>query len=109
YQIYVNMMKVWNQYGGGLFNAYQMTNTGGNYGYWGMLADVTSPGSQKWDALMSAILPAGDASLDGTVDYSDFQILQAQYGQANTWWEQGDFNNDGKVNWADLNILRTNL
>ena len=58
---------------------------------------------------MSQILPAGDANLDGVVDYADFQILESNYGETGTWWEQGDFNDEGVVNWSDLNILRTNL
>src|SRR5262249_3362898 len=53
--------------------------------------------------------PEGDASLDGTVDYSDFQVLAANYGLRNAWQAQGDFNHDGVVNWTDLNILRSNL
>ncbi len=41
--------------------------------------------------------------------YADFQTLQANYGSTATWWVNGDFNDDGTVNWADLNLLRQNL
>ena len=75
-----------------------------------MLPYVTAAGSQKYDALLSTILPAGDANADGIVDYADFQALQANYGLGTmTYWTQGDFNDDGTVNWSDLNILRQNL
>ena len=50
----------------------------GHFGSWGLLQHVTDSGSQKFDALLSQLLPAGDANLDGTVDYADFQILQAE-------------------------------
>ena len=78
-------------------------------GSWGLLQPVSDSGSQKYDAMLSELLPGGDANKDGMVDYADFQILEADYGMTGAWWEQGDFNDDGVVNWADLNILRTNL
>ena len=62
----------------------------------GLLQSVADPGSQKYDAVLSEVLPAGDANLDGTVNYADFQILEANYGLSDTWWEQGDFNDDGR-------------
>jgi hypothetical protein len=109
YQLYVAMMQDWEQAGGGLFNAYQLTGTGSQYGFWGMLPNVTVAGSQKYDALLSVMYPPGDANTDGTVDYADFQALQANYGSTDAYWKQGDFNDDGWVTWADLNILRQNL
>ena len=74
-----------------------------------MLLNVLSDGSQKYDALVSLMVPAGDANLDGTVNFADFQILQADYNGVNAYWVQGDFNDDGLVNWQDLNILRQDL
>jgi hypothetical protein len=70
---------------------------------------VVATGSQKYDALLSVIDPPGDANLDGIVDEADFQALEANYGTTNQYWEQGDFNDDGTVNWQDLDILRQNL
>ena len=33
----------------------------------------------------------------------DFQTLEQNYGLSNAWWEnEGDFNDDGVVNWSDL-------
>jgi hypothetical protein len=111
YQLYVNMINDWNQYAGSgnLFMAYDFNGLYSDGRYFGVIPSVTDLGSQKYDALVSEALPAGDANLDGTVDYADFQILEANFGLSNTWWEQGDFNDDGVVNWSDLNLLRTNL
>jgi hypothetical protein len=109
YQFYVTMMTDWQQLGGELFDAFQLDGVGGGYGFWGMLPNVLAPGSQKYDALVSMIDPPGDANLDGIVDYADFQAVEANYGTTGDYWEQGDFNDDGTVNWQDLNILRQNL
>ena len=109
YQLYVNLIEDWQNAGGGLFDAYQLDGTGNQYGFWGLLPNVLAAGSQKYDALLSLILPAGDANLDGIVDYADFQTLEANYGTTGDYWSQGDFNDDGAVNWQDLNILRQNL
>ena len=109
YQVYVTMINDWEQAGGSLFNDYQLDGGEGQYGDWGLLPNVLAPGSQKYDGLISTILPAGDANLDGVVDYADFQILEANYGDTNTYWKQGDFNDDGMVNWQDLNLLKENL
>ncbi len=110
YQFYVNMIDDWQQADGQLFDAYQLSGNNGSWGFWGMLPNVTAAGSQKYDALLSTILPPGDANADGVVDYPDFQALQANYGQGTTtYWSQGDFNDDGTTNWSDLNILRQNL
>ena len=59
--------------------------------------------------LLSETEPQGDANLDGTVDYSDFQTLQANLGATNAYWQQGDFNGDGVVNSKDLSVLQQNL
>ena len=108
YQLYLEMMQVWQQAGGGLFDAYQLTGGGGQYGFWGMLPDVNVIGSQKYDGLLASAYAPGDANGDGTVNYADFQAVQANYGSTRDW-VQGDFNDDGTVNWSDLNLLRQNL
>jgi hypothetical protein len=51
----------------------------------------------------------GDATLDQTVDSSDFAILAAHYGQSrNAGWAEGDFNGDGMVNALDFNAFASN-
>jgi hypothetical protein len=109
YQLYVAMMQEWQQAGGGLFDAYQLTGTGGNYGFWGMLPDVTVTGSQKYDAMIASAFLPGDANTDGAVNVADFQTIAANYGMTGAWWVNGDFNDDGTVNAADLNLMRQNL
>ncbi len=105
FQVYINLIHAWEQAGGGLLELYSLWGDG----FWGLLPNILATGSQKWNAVMTEILPLGDANLDGTVDYPDLQILLANSGQTNAGWDQGDFNDDGVVNWADLNILRGNL
>jgi hypothetical protein len=92
-----------------MFDAYALNGLNGYWGYFDMLPNVSTVGGQEYDALVSLLVPAGDANLDGTVDYADFQTLAANYGQSGAYREQGDFNDDGIVNWQDLNILRQNI
>ena len=76
---------------------------------WGLLESSAQAGSPKWDAVMDMILPKGDANLDGKVDYVDFLILKSNWGRTPAWWEQGDFNGDGVVDAKDLDLLVKNL
>jgi len=78
-------------------------------GSWGLLPNTASPGSPKWDAVVSCLLPAGDCTLDGKVTYEDFQVLREHFGKDGTWWEQGDFTGDGEVGRADLSLMRKHL
>ncbi len=52
---------------------------------------------------------AGDASLDGKVDTSDFMTLAQNFGSTNANWQTGDFNYDGVVNALDFNAIATNF
>ena len=109
YQLIVNLVNDWDQAGGSMFDAYALNGLNGYWGYFDMLPNVSAVGGQEYDALVSLVEPAGDANMDGTVDDADFQTLAANYGQTGAYWEQGDFNDDGIVNWQDLNILRQNI
>jgi autotransporter-associated beta strand protein len=51
---------------------------------------------------------SGDATLNDTVNSSDFAILAANYGSTSATWAMGDFNYDGTVNALDFNALATN-
>jgi autotransporter-associated beta strand protein len=51
----------------------------------------------------------GDATLDGTVDTTDFNILAANFGTSGRRWSQGDFNYDGNVDTIDFNQLASNF
>jgi hypothetical protein len=111
YTFYVTMMNLWNEYTGpnDLFMAYQLSGAGDNNGFWGMLPSVASPGSEKYDALVSDILAPGDANMTGSVTYADLQTVEAYYGQTGTYWQQGDFNDAGATNFSDLNDVRQNI
>src|SRR5262249_44799350 len=111
YDLYRKMIQYWDQYVGNdnLFMQYTLNGLNGNYGYWALLQSTSEVGSQRYDALASMILPAGDITLDGKVDYADFQVLAANFDMNSAWRAQGDLNHDGAVNAADLTILRANL
>ncbi|MFT3785434.1 MAG: PEP-CTERM sorting domain-containing protein [Tepidisphaeraceae bacterium] len=52
---------------------------------------------------------AGDATLDGAVNFSDLLALAAHYNVAGTGtWTDGDFNSDSNVNFSDLLALAAN-
>jgi hypothetical protein len=51
---------------------------------------------------------AGDATLDYTVNISDFSRLGARFNQAGVWFD-GDFNYDGTVNIGDFSLLAANF
>ena len=44
----------------------------------------------------------GDATMDGSVGFSDLVALAQHYNQTGTTWATGDFNYDGKTNFSDL-------
>ena len=56
----------------------------------------------------SSILP-GDADLNGTVNFADFQALQNNFGQSGKSWQNGDFDGDGIVSFADFQLLQNNF
>lgn len=61
-------------------------------------------------SVVIAYTVTADASLDGTVNSSDFNLLAAHYGQlAGSRWTQGDFDGDGKVTTLDFNLLAGNF
>jgi hypothetical protein len=105
---YRHLLDVWQKHGGGLFTQFGHIGPYTKFGYWGLLESMDQPGSIKWDFVMSLLLPPGDANLDGKVDFADFQILRQNLGQSGRWREQGDLNADHKVDAADLAIFRDN-
>lgn len=52
---------------------------------------------------------AGDATLDGTVNSADFNLLASNFGSSGKRWSQGDFTYDTVVNSADFNVLAANF
>lgn len=104
-----HLLDVWSKNGGTLFTQFGHIGPYTKFGYWGLLESADQPGSVKWDTYMSLLLPPGDANLNGKTDFADFQILKANYNKTTQWWEQGDFNGDGKVDQQDLILLKKKL
>ncbi|MGF1633908.1 MAG: glycosyl hydrolase family 28-related protein [Phycisphaerae bacterium] len=52
----------------------------------------------------------GDANMDGSVNFADFNIILGNFGTASgAEWVDGDFNGDGAVDFADFNIVLGNF
>jgi hypothetical protein len=51
----------------------------------------------------------GDANMDGVVNFSDFQLLAANFNGTGTSWDQADFNYAGKTNFTDFQLLAANF
>jgi hypothetical protein len=102
---YQHLFDVWQKTGGGLFTQFGHISPHTRFGFWGLLESAEQRGSVKWDWYLSQLLPPGDANLDGKVDAADLAIVRKNLGQAGKWWEDGDFNADGKVDAADLKVV----
>lgn len=64
------------------------------------------------DTLVHVILHSeyGDATLDGSVNSADFNLLASNFGApSGRGWATGDFSGDTAVNSADFNLLATNF
>ena len=103
--LFRELTDMWKQETGGqLFNQFSLVSPYSNFGSWGLLEDLTQTSSPKWDALLDEL--AGDANLDGVVDFNDFQILEASFNKSHTTWADADFNLDGVVDYSDFLIFR---
>jgi hypothetical protein len=105
---YARMLDIWSEAGGDMFAFYSFVSLGGQHGFWGMLDEIETPGSQKWDAVMRSMLPAGDATLDHLVTYDDFSLLRDNYGSGQ-WWEQGDTDGDNDIDADDFVSMFHNI
>lgn len=54
-------------------------------------------------------IPIGDVNADGTVDFSDFLVISANFGRGAAAWSHGDFDCDGKVGFSDFLRLSSNF
>jgi hypothetical protein len=77
----------------------------------GLLSTVPNGANSDMDVLVKRILRTqyGDANLDGTTSAADFAALQANFGQVNRGWAQGNFNGDGSVSAADFALLQASF
>ena len=82
----------------------------GPYNKWGILGPAggcrDGQEAAKWDAVMRMTLPIGDATLDGAVDFADFEVVR------NGWGKEGALG-AGRLQWrwecrmaSDLNAMR---
>jgi hypothetical protein len=62
------------------------------------------PATQLWLKLTLA----GDATLDGIVNFPDLLVVAQNYGKTGQDWAEGDFNYDGVVNFPDLLLVAQN-
>jgi len=92
--------------GTGIISTAAAANSGFAVGYADSADGVVS--GQPANTIELKYTLAGDANLDGTLNFSDLVILAQHYGSAAATWDQGDFNYDGTVNFSDLVILAQN-
>ncbi|MGF1633616.1 MAG: trypsin-like serine protease [Phycisphaerae bacterium] len=59
-------------------------------------------------SLLAEAAIAGDANLDGTVDFTDFNIILGSFGGTGDWFA-GDFDGNGVIDFADFNIVLGNF
>ena len=80
------------------------------YGSGVVNVDVTASGAPL-DGLITAgtasvtTALAGDANLDGAVDFTDLTVLLSHYNQTIHGWNSGDFDGSGTVDFTDLTAL----
>lgn len=105
------LLDAWDAAGGGTFCHYSHIGEFSKWGSWALLENnyASTRGGPKWDYVMGACLPAGDLSLEGRVDFADFQVFRANYGKTGQFWEDGDFNHDGRVDRTDWTLMKPNL
>jgi probable HAF family extracellular repeat protein len=74
----------------------------------GWIAGTGSLSGARHGFLLRPLAP-GDATADGTVDFSDLVALAQHYnGGDGALWEEGDFSGDGHVDFNDLVALAQN-
>jgi predicted outer membrane repeat protein/parallel beta-helix repeat protein len=75
--------------------------------------DVGTPAAANQIYIKNTL--AGDANLDGTVNYADLRVVAQNFNHTLDThgnaidWADGDFNYDGKVNFADLLLVAQNF
>jgi hypothetical protein len=69
---------------------------------------MVAPGTWSISKPMFGLLP-GDANLDGTVTFADYQILESHFNATPATWGMADFNGDQVVTFADYQILEANF
>ena len=70
---------------------------------------VTATGVTLADELTAGGILAGDADLNGAVEFADFLALSSSFGGQNPHFGQGDFDCNGAVEFADFLTLSSNF
>lgn len=103
--LYRDLIAMWAQETGNqLFNQFSLSSPYSGFGSWGLTESIDQNSSAKWDTILDLL--AGDANLDGSVNFADFQTLEANFNHTGTLWADGDFNLDGVVDYNDFLIFR---
>ena len=66
------------------------------------------PTAQILDGVVTMLASPGDANLDGSVNFSDYLVLESNFGNAGGW-TNGDFNGNGMVDFSDYLALEANF
>ena len=61
------------------------------------------------NALLVKYTWAGDATFDGSVNFSDFLVLQNNFGSSNATFTNADFDYNGSVNFSDFLALQNSF
>ncbi|MEM8494539.1 MAG: trypsin-like serine protease [Planctomycetota bacterium] len=79
-------------------------------GYGSIGASTTVDGVLGWIAATTnnAVVQAGDANLNGTVEQGDLNAVLNNWGETDRSWSTGDLTDDGNVDQADLNAVLNN-
>jgi hypothetical protein len=106
--------------GRGILSSAAAANSGGTVGY-ALASEALGPsggtfmGKSGVDAsgVLVRYTLAGDANLDGAVDFNDLVRLAQNYNsdvssRTASWWFNGDFDYDGAVGFQDLVLLAQN-
>ncbi|MCS7034210.1 MAG: hypothetical protein NZ561_09470 [Phycisphaerae bacterium] len=76
-------------------------------------SDENIPGASSFAPLTlelrGRIALGGDATLDNTVDLTDFAVLAGNFNTSGHSWQQGDFDHDSLVGIGDFSILASNF
>jgi hypothetical protein len=88
--------------------AWNISSSGAIAGVTRMYPDASVPGGNFNAAIgwtPTGPRLPGDANLDGKVSFADFQILEENLGSMDSWWKTGDFNDDRVTDQADYALL----
>jgi hypothetical protein len=75
----------------------------------GISSSIPNGGVLPADTELVTYAYAGDANLDGKVDFNDFVAISTHFLANDINWDHGNFNYDGVIDFNDFVILSTNF